>query len=74
MCFLKGYNADVGFFQECDAEFFFNELKETIKDEYWAEYWPKSGLTEGEAIIFRKNRFKYSLYFLVVIECCCCFL
>lgn len=64
ICF-KDYNADVIYLQECEREFFRDDLMASLSDQYEG-YMKLKGDTEGhegEAILFRSDRFRYLMYF-----------
>lgn len=44
--------------QECEKEFFEDDLSAVLSNDYEMKFAVKGETREGEAILFRKNRFK----------------
>jgi mRNA deadenylase 3'-5' endonuclease subunit Ccr4 len=57
---LIDYNADIIFLQECEIDFFKEDLVNSMPD-YDLKFKVKGDSREGEAILFRSDRFKYNL-------------
>lgn len=46
------------FLQECDSDFYEEDLKATFQTDYVIKFKSKGESKEGECILFRKKRFK----------------
>ncbi|RNA38549.1 2 -5 -phosphodiesterase 12 [Brachionus plicatilis] len=65
---IKNYNADIIFLQECETEFLDGDLRLAMSD-YTAKFKGKGERTkEGEAILFRSDRFKFVKSFDISIS------
>ena len=59
--FLKDYNPDILFLQECDEDFFEGDLQTVLASSFRGFIKVKGDSREGEATYIRKDRFKYTL-------------
>ncbi len=55
---LLDYNSDVIFLQECEKKFFHDDLMGALIQEYDGRIKLKTDGYEGEAILFRSDRFR----------------
>ena len=56
---IVNYKSDVIFLQECDSDFYEEDLLSNLNEEYTLKFKAKGESKEGECILFRTNRFKY---------------
>ena len=56
--FLLDFNSDIMFLQECEKDFFDEDLVTALSHEYTLKLALKGDTREGEAILFRSDRFK----------------
>ncbi len=59
------FNADVIFLQECETEFFEEDLKSSMVDYQFHLKLKGEKAKEGEAILFRSDKFKSQLFYSI---------
>ncbi len=60
---VQDYKSDIIFLQECESDFFEEDLVSSLSNEYTLKFKSKGESKEGESILFGKNRFKYFYFF-----------